>query len=306
MPLSSPWTAPVLTLLTLAGALGAILDSNHRTAFVVFTTAVVLASLGLFTAQRILKRDLDWRLAAPLLLGTTALAAESSSTTYGLEMAGIFVVLAVTTYFLGRRERRLAAAAQATSSASLQIMAALLAFVGTTGGTYVAPVLLIAATVWLLIWMPSRTRRFRDQESLHLARSPEEVSAYLLDQRHLPLWFPGYVSSELLDGKDPGVGATYRQVIQPRGRALEAHVMIDEYERGHRLCTHVMEVPGRGRGCYSFSSEGGGTAATYDFDGELPYAGALIGSVLFAAEAQRKMRTQRRQAFDKLKSILEA
>lgn len=82
--------------------------------------------------------------------------------------------------------------------------------------------------------------------------------------------------------------------------------MVDEYEPGRRLCTHVMQVSGPGHSCYSFSPEGGGTTATYTYDGEQPYPGALIGSMLFAGGAQRKVRERRVEAFDKLKSILEA
>ncbi len=305
MERSSPWPAPVLTLLTLMGSLGVVLDSNHRTSFVVFTAVVVMGSMVLFTAQRVLKRSLDWRLSASFLLGTTVLAAEAPRS-YGLGLAGVFAVLVVITYFLGRRERRLAAAAGASSSAALQAIAALLALLGAIGGTYTAPALLIGATIWFLAWMPPRTRNVHDQDTLHVARGPEEVSAYLLDQRHLPLWYPGYVSSELEDGKDLGVGATYRQVVEPRGHPMEAFAVVDEYESGHRLCSHVMHVPGRGRGCYSFSPEGRGTVAVYDFDLEQPYPGALVGSVLFMGEALRKVRAQRRQAFDQLRSILEA
>lgn len=306
MTLSRSWTAPVLTLLTLAGTVGAILDSSHRTAFVVFTVAAIVASMGLFMVQRFLRRTLDWRLSAPVLVGITALAAGSTVRAYGFETAATFAVLAVITYFFGRRERRLSAAAEATSSMSLQIMSAFLTFVATAGGTYAAPIVLIAATIWLLVWMPPRTRRVHDQDSLRLARSSQEVSAYLLDQRHLPLWYPGYVSSELVDGHDLGVGATFRQVIEPRGHAMEAFVTVDEYEPGRRICSHVLQAPGHGRSCYALSPDGSGTIAAYDFDLEEPYSLALIGGVFFLGDALRKVRAQRRQAFDKLKAILEA
>jgi preprotein translocase subunit YajC len=298
--------APALTLLTLAGAVGVILDTSHRTALLVFTAVVVVASMLVFIAQRILKRPLDWRLSAPLLLGVAALAAESTVRSYGFQIAAIFAVMAVLTYFFGRRERRLAAAAEANSSASLQIAAAFVAFVAAAGGTYAAPVVLIAATVWLLVWMPSRTRRVHDQDILRVARTPEEVSAYLLDQRHLPLWYPGYVSSELLNGHDLSVGATFRQVVRPRGHAMEGFVTVDEYEPGRRICSHVIQTPGHGRSCYSFTPDGSGTIPTYDFDMEQPYPPALIGGVAFLGDALRKMRAQRRQAFDQLKSVLEA
>jgi hypothetical protein len=87
---------------------------------------------------------------------------------------------------------------------------------------------------------------------------------------------------------------------------MEAFVTVDEYEPGRRLCTHVMQAPGHGRSCYSFSPEGPGTVAAYEFDIEQPYPGALLGRVVFQGDALNKVRAQRRQAFDKLKSILEA
>jgi hypothetical protein len=300
---SGTWLAPALTLLTLGTTLGAHFDSNHRIAFVVVTVAIVAATFTVALSDRMSKRSPDWRLVAPLLLGWIALASESFRS---FEAPLLLLALAAVTYFLGRRERRLAAAAEATSAASFQILAGFLGFLGAVGGPRLAPVLLIAAAIWLLAWMPSMTRRVHDQDTFHISRAPAEVSAYLLDQRHLPLWYPGYVSSELLEGHDLGVGATFRQVVEPRGRAMEALTTVDEYQPGRRLCSHVMQSPGHGRSCYSFSAEGSGTVATYDFDMEQPYPGALLGSVLFLGDAMRKVRVLRRRAFDKLKSILEA
>jgi hypothetical protein len=297
------WPAPALTLLTVATTLGAHFDSNHRPAFVIVTFVIVAVTFAIALGDRVRKRSPDWRLIAPLLLGWTALASE---TFRSFEAPLLLLVLAAVTYYLGRRERRLAAAAEATSAVSLEIIAGFLAVLGAIGGSRMAPVLLIAAAIWLLLWMPSRTRRVHDQDTLHISRSPSDVSAYLLDQRHLPLWYPGYVSSELLEGHDLGVGATFRQVVKPRGQALEALTTVDEYEPGRRLCSHVMQAPGHGRSCYSFSADGPGTVAVYDFDIEQPYPGALLGSVMFLGDTLRKVRAQRRHAFDKLKSIVEA
>jgi hypothetical protein len=300
---SSAWLAPALTLLTLGTTLGVIFDSNHRTAFVIATCLIVTGTLAIGIRDRSRKLSPDWRLLAPSLLGWTALASESLRS---FEAPVLLLALAVLTYFFGRRERRVAAAAEATSAASLQIVAGFLGFLGAIGGPLMAPLLLIGATIWFLVWMPSTTRHVHDHDTLQIARPPGEVSAYLLDQRHLPLWYPGYVTSELLNGHVLGEGAIFRQVVEPRGRAMEAFVMVDEYKPGLRLCTHLVHVPGRGRGCYSFSQVGQGTVATYDFDLEQPYPGALIGSVLFVGQALQKVRTQRRHAFDKLKSLLEA
>jgi polyketide cyclase/dehydrase/lipid transport protein len=294
---------PALTLLTLGTTLGVVRDPNQRIAFVVATFVIIAITFALAVRDRIRKQSPDWRLAAPALLGWAALAAVSFR---NLETPVLLLALAALTYFLGRRERRLAAAAEATSSAALQIVAAFLGFLGAIGGTRMAPILLIAAAIWFLVWMPERARRVRDQDTLHVERDPDEVSAYLLDQRHVPLWYPGYLSSELQDGNELGVGATFRQVVEPRGRPMEAFVVVDEYEPGRRLCSRVTQAPGGGRSCYSFSPEAGGTVATYEFDVEQPYPSALIGSTFFVGDALRKVRAQRRQAFDKLKSILEA
>jgi hypothetical protein len=300
---ASSWLAPELTLLTLATTLGVHFDSKHRVAFVIATVVIVAATFAIAVADRMNKRSPDWRLVAPLLLGWTALASESLRS---FEAPLLLLAVAAVTYFLGRRQGRLAAAAEATSAASFQILAGFLGFLGAIGGSRMAPVLLIAATIWLLVWMPSRTRRVHDQDTLHISRPPADVSAFLLDQRQLPLWYPGYVSSEILGGHDLGVGATFRQVVQPRGHAMEALVTVDEYEPGRRLCSHVVQAPGQGRSCYSFSAEGSGTVATYDFDIEQPYPGALLGTVMFLGGTLRKVRAQRRHGFDKLKSILEA
>jgi Polyketide cyclase / dehydrase and lipid transport len=300
---SGSWLAPALTLMTLGTTLGLHFDSNHRVVFVIVTCVIIAATLAIAVRDRINKRGPDWRLVAPLVLGWTSLASESFRS---FEAPLLLWVLAGVTYFLGRRERRLAAAAEAASAASFQVVVGFLGFLGAIGGPRMAPLLLIAAAIWLLAWMPSRTRRVHDQDTLHISRPPAEVSAYLLDQRHLPLWYPGYVSSELLEGHGLGAGATFRQVVEPRGHAIEALTTVDEYEPGRRLCSHVMHSPGHGRSCYSFAAEGLGTVATYDFDIEQPYPGALLGSVFFVGDALRKVRALRGHAFEQLKSILEA
>ena len=303
MAVSSSWLAPALTLLTLGTTISLHFDSDQRVALGIVTFVIVLATLAIAVADRLRKRNPDWRLVAPMLLGWTSLASESARS---FETPLLLTALAAATYLWGSRQGRLAAAAEATSAASLQIAAAFLGFLGAIGGPRMAPVLLIAATIWLLVWMPSKARHVHDQDTLHISRAPSEVSAYLLDQRHLPLWYPGYVSSELLEGHELGLGATFRQLVRPRGRAMEALTTVDEYEPGRRLCSHIVQAPGHASSCYSFSSEGSGTVATYDFDVEQPYPGALLGSVMFLANALRKVRVQRGHAFDKLRSILEA
>jgi hypothetical protein len=300
---SSPWLAPALTLLTVGATFGAIFDSNHRTTFVIVTCVIVAATFAMAVRDRILKRSPDFRLAAPALLSLTALAAESF---HNLETPGLVLLTAVLTYFFGRRSRTAAGVAEAAAAVSLAIVGSFLTFLAIIGGTRMAPILLIATTIWLVVWMPSRTRRVHDQDTLHVARSPDEVSAFLLDQRHLPLWYPGYVSSELEPDSELGVGATFRQIVEVRDQPMEAYVLVDEYEPGRRLCTRVIQAPGNARGCYTFSAEPGGTVAIYEYDGEQLYPTALIGGRLFVWDAISKVRTQRSHAFDKLKSILEA
>lgn len=302
-PRSTPWLAAALTLVTLAAAVAGALDNGGRAVYGGAVLLIAAASAALFARGRSWQGFGDWRFWAPAVLGLMFFSAETGA---GILIVAALLLLALLAYRGMVRGPDLRTVAEASSATAMLTTAAGLAALGSFGRPLFAPVFLPLAAIWLLVWMPQRTRQIREPFPFHVACPPEKLSAYLVDQRNLVAWYPGYKSSDLQQGHDLGQGAVFRQVIEFRGRSQSASVVVDEYVAGRRLCSHVIDVPGRGASCYTFSESGGGTDAVYEFMGEQSYATALTGTMLLMGGTLRKLRAQRQGAFDRLRSILEA
>lgn len=302
-PGSAPWLAGALTLLTLGAAMAGALEPASRTLYGGAVLLVAAASGALFARGRSRQGFGDWRFLAPAALAATFLAAETGA---GLVLVAVLLISALVSYQWMVRGRDLATVSEASSSTALLTTCAGLAALGWFGKPLAAPVVLPIAGIWLLVWMHPRTRQIRDPFPFHVTCPPEKLSAYLVDQRNLVAWYPGYDTSELEEGHDLGQGAVFRQVIEFRGHRQLARVVVDEYVAGERLSTHVIDVPGRGASRYTFTQSGGGTDAVYEFFGEQSYATALTGTMLLIGGTLRKLRAQRQGAFDRLRAILEA
>ncbi len=304
MTRATPMIAAAATLVVLAAGLAAVFDSSRTIHYLAAAILIAALPCALFIRQFARGTDPDWRLTAPALLVVCLL-----SLARGLGLffaAGVFLAGAAM-FRLAPRQRMLGAASQFTAAALLMTTAGGIGLIGWVvgAGHQSVAVFLAAVAAWLLLWMPPRIRRINDRQAVDIRRPPEEVSAYLLDQRNLVAWYPGYVSSELVGGPGPRKGSVFRQAIGFRGRAQEGRVIVDEYEPGRRLCTRLLDVPGRGGSCYTFAPENGGTAAVYEYIGEQLYPSALVGSMLFMSRALSRVRVQRQNAFEKLKAILE-
>jgi hypothetical protein len=298
-----PWLAPLLTLLSLGAALAAALDSQRTAVYTIAATVIAAGSLAVFLRERQRRPDADWSLTAPAMLELTLL---SAVTPVGLGIGALLVLAAAAVFGWGARQRDLSVFAEATSAGAWLATAAGLALVAAIGGAHGAVVWLPVVALWLLVWMPSATRSIHHQHTVHVRRPRDELSAYLMDQRNLPAWYPGYESCELLDGHQLGKGATFRQVINLRGRRREARVTVDDYEPGQRLRTSVVDEPRRASGSYTFLADEDGTQAVYEVQGEQSYPTALTGSMLVIRATLRRVTAQRQAAFDNLKAVLEA
>jgi carbon monoxide dehydrogenase subunit G len=101
-----------------------------------------------------------------------------------------------------------------------------------------------------------------------IARSPQDVFAFLADGANNPRWRPGVLDIEKVPGTPDGVGAAYRQGQQgPGGRRIAADYEVTEYEPGSVLGFAVVAGPARPTGRYEISpAEGGGTRVRFSLD----------------------------------------
>ena len=134
---------------------------------------------------------------------------------------------------------------------------------------------------------------------VEIARSPEEVFAYLTDVSNLPSWQSGVHSAEL-DG-EPRTGARIRESRHMLGRELRTTLEIEEYEPSRLFTLRALDSPVPFSVQHELEPSGGGTRLTVIGEGD---AGMLPG---FAAGIMaRRAEKQFRKDFERLKRLLES
>ena len=131
-----------------------------------------------------------------------------------------------------------------------------------------------------------------------IARSPEEVFAYLTDVANLPVWQSGVHSAEL-DG-ELQAGARIRESRHMLGRELTTTLEIEEYVPPQLFTLRALDGPIAFSVRHELEPSGGGTRLTVTGEGD---AGLLPG---FAAGVMaRRAEKQFQKDFERLKRLLE-
>jgi carbon monoxide dehydrogenase subunit G len=127
--------------------------------------------------------------------------------------------------------------------------------------------------------------------SIDVARTPEDVFAYLTDVSNLPAWQAGVKSARMHDGR----------IEESRillGQELQTTVEIVERDVPRLFTLRVLGGPIRVTIRHELQPANGGTRLTVTADGHVP--GFAAGLLARAAEKQL------RKDFEKLKQILES
>jgi uncharacterized protein YndB with AHSA1/START domain len=139
----------------------------------------------------------------------------------------------------------------------------------------------------------------RAEVVVDIARSPEEVFAYLTDVSNLPSWQSG-VHAASLDG-EPRPGARVSESRHMLGRELHTTLEIEEYEPSRLFTLRALDSPVPFTVRHELEPSGGGTRLTVTGEGD---AGMLPG---FAAGIMaRRAEKQFRKDFERLKRLLES
>jgi carbon monoxide dehydrogenase subunit G len=132
-----------------------------------------------------------------------------------------------------------------------------------------------------------------------IARSPEEVFAYLTDVSNLPAWQSG-VHSAVLEG-ELQAGARFLESRHILGRELRTTIEIEAYEPPRLFALRAIDSPVPFRVRHELEASEGGTRLTVTGEGD---AGLLPG---FAAGIMaRRAEKQFRKDFERLKRLLES
>jgi carbon monoxide dehydrogenase subunit G len=139
----------------------------------------------------------------------------------------------------------------------------------------------------------------RAELTIEIARSPEEVFAYLTDVSNLPAWQSGVHSAEL-DGA-PRAGARITESRHMLGRELTTILEVEEYEAPRLFVLRAVDSPVPFTVRHELEPSGAGTTLSVVGEGD---AGLLPG---FAAGIMaRRAEKQFRKDFERLKRLLES
>ena len=139
----------------------------------------------------------------------------------------------------------------------------------------------------------------RAEVVVEIARTPEEVFAYITDVSNLPSWQSG-VHSASLDG-ELREGARFRESRHMLGRELQTTIEIEGYDPPRLFALRAIDSPVPFTVRHELEASGGGTRLTVTGEGE---AGMLPG---FAAGIMAKRaEKQFRKDFERLKRLLES
>ena len=131
----------------------------------------------------------------------------------------------------------------------------------------------------------------RAELTIEIARTPEDVFAYLTDVSNLPAWQAGVKSAALRDGR-------IEESRSLLGRELNTSLEIVEQEEPRLFTLRALDGPVPFTVRHELEQADGGTRLTVAAEGDVP--GFAAG--LLARSAERQFRKD----FDRLKEILES
>jgi uncharacterized protein YndB with AHSA1/START domain len=142
----------------------------------------------------------------------------------------------------------------------------------------------------------------RIEQSFTVARPPEAVFDYLTDPSKVDEWQTAKTSVEALTVGPPRLGSRVRERTKPPGgKEFEQVIEFTEFERPHRVRTHVVEGPYPVDGTWSFEPRDGGTRVQFVAEGQLKGVMRLLGPL-----AARMIARQFRGYHENLRRNLEA
>jgi carbon monoxide dehydrogenase subunit G len=134
---------------------------------------------------------------------------------------------------------------------------------------------------------------------VEIARTPEEVFAYLTDVSNLPSWQSG-VHSATLEG-EPGAGAHIVESRHMLGRELRTTLEIEAYEPPHLFALRALDSPVPFAVRHELEPSGGGTRLTVTGEGDARLLPGFAAGIM-----ARRAEKQFRKDFERLKRLLES
>ena len=113
------------------------------------------------------------------------------------------------------------------------------------------------------------------EESVFIARSPQEVFDYLTVVENLPVWDSSIMQAEQPDAGPVGVGTRWRGVSKILGRRFEWTTEVTDLQPPTRISSRAVEGKPQFTVTNTLQPENGGTRFTYRVDAESGLGGVF-------------------------------
>lgn len=140
-------------------------------------------------------------------------------------------------------------------------------------------------------------------ESVYIARAPEDVFAYVSDFDNDAVWQSGVDESAWIDDRETGVGRRARSVGRFLGKRMEFTVEVTAWDPPKQASIKTVEGPFPYHGTYRCEAEGDG--CRFSFLGEAESLGGFFGKLGDPIVVKMYGR-QVRSDLENLKEILES
>jgi hypothetical protein len=169
------------------------------------------------------------------------------------------------------------------------------------------PIICGFAIVWSLVWLLPFTRRISVRTQVLINRDVKTVFGFMSDLRNQPQYMPEVLSVEKITEGDIGPGTQFRSTVRlDETNTFEGVEEIVDMEWGRRITDRVADGTRPNYGVMTFDPVGAATKLSYQFVSEVSYASALVGQGAFRWAMTGEMRRRRRQAWARLKQVLES
>jgi carbon monoxide dehydrogenase subunit G len=141
----------------------------------------------------------------------------------------------------------------------------------------------------------------RAELTIEVARTPEDVFAYLTDVANLPAWQSGVHSAQIEDAGPPRTGARIRESRHMLGRELNTTLEITGYDPPRVFVLRALNSPVPFSVRHELAANGDGTTLTVIAEGDAAFLPGFASGIM-----ERRAQKQFRKDFERLKKLLES
>jgi carbon monoxide dehydrogenase subunit G len=141
----------------------------------------------------------------------------------------------------------------------------------------------------------------RAELTIEVARTPDEVFAYLTDVSNLPAWQSGVHSAQIEDAGPPRAGARIRESRHMLGREVNTTLEITAFDPPHLFVLKALNSPVPFSVRHPPAPHAGGTTLTVVAEGDSAFLPGFAAGIM-----ARRAEKQFRKDFERLKQRLES